>query len=328
MKSLRTTVVGSFPRRVRPADTLKKPSLSRAEADDLIRWAVEQQVSTGLDIVTDGEGRRENMYYFFQRRMDGFSFERMTYRTFGQTGFGIEVAHCIGPVGNPGFEFVHDWKLARSVAPPTVDVKLTCTGPHMLAKYSVNEYYASDRDLAFAIADALNAELREAVRAGCEFVQFDEPAWTAFPDDVSWAVDALNQASRDLGVHVGLHVCGGNPRRKRVFFTRYQDLIDGFRRSSVDQVLLEYATLGYDMLPFIEAWGFSGECALGVVDQRSDAIESPAEVAARARQARAHIPPQRLLLTSECGFGHVPVDITLGKLRALVDGADVARAAL
>ena len=328
MKSLRTTVVGSFPRRVRPADTLKKPALSRAEADDLIRWAVEQQVATGLDVVTDGEGRRENMYYFFHRRMDGFSFERMTYRRYGDTGFGIEVPHCIGPVGNPRCGLAHDWRLARSVAPPNVEVKLTCTGPHMLAKYSVNEHYASDRELAFAIADALNAELREAVRTGCECIQFDEPGWTAFPEDVPWAVEALNRASRDLGVRVGLHVCGGNPRRKRVFFARYQDLIDGFRRARIDQVVLEYATLEYDMLPFIEAWGFRGEWALGVVDQRSDAIEPAAEVAARARRALAYIPPQRLLLTSECGFGHVPFEITVGKIRALTAGAEMLRAEL
>ena len=94
-RAFRTTVTGSYPRPVQPADTLKKPTLSRQEADEIIRWAVRDQVDAGLDIVTDGEGRRENMYYFFQQRMDGLSFEEMEYRTYGTAGFGIEIAAVV-----------------------------------------------------------------------------------------------------------------------------------------------------------------------------------------------------------------------------------------
>jgi len=93
-----TTVTGSYPRPVQPTDTLKKPELSRDEADEMIRWAVRDQVQAGLNIVTDGEGRRENMYYFFQKRMDGLSFEDMEYRTYGTAGFGIEIAAVVDRV--------------------------------------------------------------------------------------------------------------------------------------------------------------------------------------------------------------------------------------
>src|SRR5262245_47195887 len=96
VKAFRTTVTGSYPRRVQPADTLKKSSLSRQEADDMIRWAVEDQVDAGLDIITDGECRRENMYYFFQQRMDCLSFEEMQYRSYGTAEFGIEIAAVVG----------------------------------------------------------------------------------------------------------------------------------------------------------------------------------------------------------------------------------------
>jgi 5-methyltetrahydropteroyltriglutamate--homocysteine methyltransferase len=221
LKRFRTTVTSSYPRPVQPADTLKKPTLSRQQADEMIRWAARDQVEAGLDVITDGEIRRENMYYFVQKRLDGLSFENMEYRTFGPAGFGIEVAAVVDRIRNPRLELAQDWKIAREVAPPEVEVKVTCIGPYMLAKFFNNkrpDLYPTDRDLAMAYAQALNEEFREVARAGCEFIQFDEPAWTAFPQDAVWATEVLNQAAEGLNVRIGLHVCGGNPRSKRVYF--------------------------------------------------------------------------------------------------------------
>ena len=109
------------------------------------------QVDAGLDIVTDGEGRRENMYYFVQKRVDGISFEEMTYRKFGTAGFGIELAQAVGPLSNPSVGLAHDWRVARDAAPVGVEVKLTCIGPHMLAKFTDNrrpDLYPDDAALA------------------------------------------------------------------------------------------------------------------------------------------------------------------------------------
>lgn len=325
----RTTVTGSYPRPVQPADTLKKPTLSREESDEMIRWAVRDQAEAGLDIVTDGEVRRENMYYFFQKRLDGLSFDQMEYRSYGKVGFGIEIAAVVGRLANPRFELARDWKVARETAPPHVEVKLTATGPHMLAKFSNNQrpdLYPTDRDLALAYADILNQELREVVRAGCEFIQLDEPAWTAFPEEAHWAAEALNRATEGLGVKIGLHVCGGNARRRRVYFTRYDDLVEAFSAARIHQVSLEHCTLNYNMLTLWEKWKFKGEFAVGVIDQRSDAIEMPEVVAERTLPVLEYFEPERLLLASECGFQHVPLEITRGKMRALVAGAQHLRA--
>jgi len=327
-KPFRTTVTGSYPRPVQPADTLKKPSLSRPEADEMIRWAARDQVDAGLDVITDGEVRRENMYYFVQKRVDGLSFDHMEYRTYGKAGFGIEIAEVVDRIANPRLELAHDWKVAREVAPSQVEVKITCIGPHMLAKFSNNrrkDLYSTDRDLALAYAQVLNQEMREVVRAGCEFIQFDEPAWTAFPEEAEWAVEALNRAVEGLGVKIGLHVCGGNARRKRVYFTPYADLAKAFASAKIDQVSLECCTLDYDMLTLWDRWRFKGEFAVGVVDQRSDAIESPQTIAEHARSVLKYFEPGRLLLTSECGFQHVPLEITRGKMRALVAAAWLLR---
>jgi 5-methyltetrahydropteroyltriglutamate--homocysteine methyltransferase len=328
VKPFRTTVVGSYPRPSRPQDTLKKNSLTREEADETIRWAVADQAAAGLDIVTEGEGRRENMYYFFQKRVDGISFDEMEYRKYGPLGFGIEIAKVTGRIGNQRLELARDWKIAREAAPTGVEVKLTCTGPHMLAKFSNNarpDLYPTDRALAEAYAAVLNAELKDVVRAGCEAIQFDEPAWTAFPEESEWAAEVLNQASAGLGVKIGLHVCCGNAYRKRAYITRYQDLAPAFRLARIDQAVLEHCTLDYDMMTLWDLWPFNGEFAVGVIDQRSDALESAEEVARRTEPALKRFPPERLLLTSECGFGHVPIDITRGKMRALVAGADWLR---
>src|SRR5438309_11860708 len=124
--ALRTPVTGGYPRPAQPADTLKKPTLDRQQADEIIRWAVEDQVGLGLDIVADGEGRRENMYYFVQKRVDGVSFDQMEYRSYGTGGFGIDIAAVVDTIRNPRIGLAHDWKVAREVAAPQVDVKMTC----------------------------------------------------------------------------------------------------------------------------------------------------------------------------------------------------------
>ncbi len=327
-KAFRTTVTGSYPRPVQPPDTLKKPTLSREQADEMIRWAVRDQADAGLDVVADGEVRRENMYYFVQKRLDGLSFDQMEYRTYGRAGFGIEIAAVVDRIANPRLELARDWKVARETAPPDVEVKVTCIGPHMLAKFSNNkrpDLYPSDRDLGFAYADVLNQEFREVVKAGCDFIQFDEPAWTAFPEEAVWGAQALNRAARGLNVKIGLHVCGGNARRRRVYFTQYPDLAEAFATARIDQVSLEYCTLDYNMLTLWDRWKFKGEFAVGVIDQRSDEIESVDVVAQRTRPVLKYFDPERLLLSSECGFQHVPLEITRAKLRALVAGVRYLR---
>lgn len=324
-----STVVGSYPRPTRVEDTLKKPTLSQQEIDDLIRWAARDQADLGLDIVTDGEGYRENMYYFYQKRLDGVSMENMVRQNFGTTGFGIECARVVGEIKNPRFNLAHNWKLAREAAPARCRVKQTVTGPHVLTRFSVNErpdLYPDDRSLCRAYANVLAEELKEVIAAGCDYIQFDEPTWTESPEQSGWAADILNELIESLGdVRVGLHVCGGNPRRKRVYFTRYTDLAPAFRKMKIHEVSLEHCTLGYNLMDLWKLWDFRGDLALGVIDQRSDDIETPEIIRQRLEPALEYFTPDRLLLTSECGFGHVPLEITRAKLRVLTHTCKMLR---
>src|SRR5438045_2263706 len=205
---------------------MKKPTLSRSEIDALIRWAARDQTDLGLDVITDGEGYRENMYYFYQKRLDGVTFESMLKQSFGTAGFGIECPRVVDEIKNPRFELAHNWKLAREAAPGSCRVKQTVTGPHVLTRFSVNQrpdLYPDEQTLCRAYAKVLADELREVIAAGCDYIQFDEPMWT----------------------------------------------------------------------------------------------ESPEVIRQRVQQALEYFSADRLLLTSECGFGHVPLEITRQKLRVL-----------
>jgi 5-methyltetrahydropteroyltriglutamate--homocysteine methyltransferase len=319
----RNTVVGSYPRPQKVEDTMKRPTLSQAEIDDLVRWAAKDQADLGLDVVTDGEGYRENMYYFYQKRVDGVTFDGMVRQSFGTAGFGIECPRVVGEIANPRFNLAHNWKIARETAPAHVRVKQTVTGPHVLTRFSVNErkdLYPDDQALCRAWARVLEEELKEVVAAGCDYIQFDEPMWTESPEQSGWAADILNELVDALGsgIRIALHVCGGNPRRKRVYFTKYTDLAPAFRKVKIDEVSLEHCTLGYDLMELWSSWDFKGDLSLGVIDQRSDEIETTEVVRRRVEPALEHFPRERLILTSECGFGHVPLDVTRAKLKALV----------
>ena len=305
---------------------MKRPTVPQAEIDDMIRWAVREQADLGLKLVTDGEGYRENMYYFYQKRLDGVSMENMVQQSFGSAGFAIECARVTGKIRNPRCNLAHNWKVARDAAPPGVAVKQTVTGPHVLTRFSVNErpdLYPDDQTLCRAYAEILRQELAEVIAAGCDQIQFDEPMWTESPEQSEWAVDILNELIGSLGrARVGLHVCGGNPRRKRVYFTRYTDLAPAFRKARIDEVVLEHCTLSYNLMDLWKLWDFRGDLALGVIDQRSDTIETPEVIRERVKPALEYFPPERLLLTSECGFGHVPLDITRAKLSVLTRTAE------
>ncbi|GGF22096.1 cobalamin-independent methionine synthase II family protein [Flavobacterium limi] len=328
MSGFRNTVVGSYPRPEKLEDTMKRPVMNQQEVDHYIKWAAKDQAGLGLDTITDGEGYRENMYYFYQKRIDGISFEDMPKVTFGTAGFGIECPRVIGELKNSRFDTARNWKIARDAAPADVDVKLTVTGPHVLYRFSVNErkdLYPDAQALCRAWANVLRDEIAEAIELGCRHIQFDEPMWTESPEESLWAAEILAELIESLPqkVRIGLHVCGGNPRRKRVYFTKYTDLVEAFKRVPVDELMLEHCTLGYNMLELFDIWDYKGDLALGVIDQRSDELESVEEIRERIRPALEYFPAERLILTSECGFGHVPIDITHSKLKRLVEASKI-----
>ncbi len=332
-----TTVTGSYPRQEVQKDTLRKSSVSEEESFEMIKWAVKEQSDLGLDIITDGEGYRENMYWFYQLRLDGVDAVNKIRKDFtlggsikgvdlnkthGTKGFGIECAVVKDEIRNLRTGLAKKWRVARDNTPSNIRVKQTITGPHMLARFSVNErpdLYPDDIALAKAYAKALTAELEEVVDEGCDYIQFDEPVWTENVGETKWAAEILNGIIEKFpNVDFNLHVCGGNAHRKRGFFGKYTNMIEAFKILKVDEIHLEHCSLHYTMLDVFNDWKFDGKISLGVIDQRIDNTETEEDIVNAIKPALEYFPKEKILLTSECGFGHVPIDIVRNKIKILV----------
>src|SRR5437763_7795052 len=131
-KPFRNTVVGSYPRAQQVDDTMQRPSWTQEEVDEYIRWAARDQASLGLEVITDGEGYRENMFYFYQRRVDGVTFDGTVKQNFGDTGFGIECPRLTSELKNARVNLGHNWKMAGEAAPGDGRINKTVTGQHAL----------------------------------------------------------------------------------------------------------------------------------------------------------------------------------------------------
>ena len=339
-----TTVTGSYPRKDVQKDTLRKSSVSDEEALEMIKWAVKQQSDLGLDIITDGEGYRENMYWFYQLRTDGVDAENKKYKHFstggsmekvdlskthGTKGFGIECAVIKDEIKNLDTKLATKWKIARKNTPQHIQVKQTITGPHMLARFSVNErtdLYPDDQALAMAYADVIIEELKKVCNEGCDYIQFDEPVWTENVNETDWGADVLNYIIEKFpNVKFNLHICGGNAHRKRGFFGRYTDMIVSFKKLKINEIHLEHCSLHYPMLDIFKEWDFNGALSAGVVDQRIDTTETFDDIHENTKPILNYFNPDKILLTSECGLGHVPIDIAKAKIIKLVEAANKLR---
>ena len=339
-----TTVTGSYPRKEIQKDTLRKSSVDDDQALEMVKWAVKEQSELGLDIITDGEGYRENMYWFYQLRTTGVDAINKKYKNFsiggsldnvdlskthGNKGFGVECAVIKSELKNLNTKLAQKWKTARLNTPEHIEVKQTITGPHLLSRFSVNErtdLYPDDKSLAFAYADILIKELEQVCNEGCNYIQFDEPVWTENVAESEWGADVLNYIIKKFpGIKFNLHICGGNAHRKRGFFGRYTEMINAFKKLNIDEIHLEHCSLHYPMLDIFKEWDFKGSLSAGVVDQRIDETESVEEVEKFTQPLLKFFNPEKILLTSECGFGHVPIEITRAKLKKLVEVAKILR---
>tara|TARA_B100001939_G_C16917531_1_gene607654 strand:- start:311 stop:1348 length:1038 start_codon:yes stop_codon:yes gene_type:complete len=341
---LKTTTVGSYPRKDKPKDTLRKPSVSEQEAFEMIDWAVNDQCDIGLDIITDGEAYRENMYWFYQLRIDGVNCENKKYKQFtvgGSTdevdlskahplvkekgGFGIECAVVEGEIKNQQWNLASKWQRAQQTAKNRAIVKQTITGPHMLSRFSVNEredLYKNDIELAYAYGNCIKEEIEQLQKLGCERIQLDEPVLTEAPHECVWAADVINDIIGSFpNLHFSLHICGGNAHRKRGYFGKYQDMLDGLKKLNVHELHLEHCTLHYNMLDVFDLYKFDGILSFGVIDQRSDDLEDVNTIHKRIEPVLEKFGNDKILLSSECGFGHVPIEITRAKLNRLVEAA-------
>jgi 5-methyltetrahydropteroyltriglutamate--homocysteine methyltransferase len=288
--------------------------------DVAVTAAIKEQELAGIDAISDGELRRDNLVDYFAVAMPGVEIDRRQ-KAYYYDFYESVVRH---PLPTARLNLAEELTFAQARTDHVV--KYTITGPHTLVKRIRNEHYSSEREFALDVARVLNLELRELVRAGARFVQIDEPYLSGFPDDLDWMVDVINTLVDGVEAHLGLHICYGNRYGKPSWEGSYRSLFPRILGARVVPLLLEFARKGTDDLALFHEYPNDFELGMGVIDVKDERVESPEEVAARIRVGLKVVPAERLWVNPDCGLRHLPTAVAFQKLRALADGASIVRA--
>jgi len=336
-KLLQTTIAGSLPKPAWLAQPKALWAPWRLEGDalaegieDAVRLAVGDQVEAGIDIVTDGEQTRRHFVTTFLEALDGVDFEhRRTVRI--RNRYDADVPMVVGPVARRHPVFVDAARFLRGATERRV--KVTLPGPMTMVDTLYDGHYRSREKLAWAFAGILNEEARAIEATGVDVIQFDEPAFNVYFDEVrDWGVAALERAAQGLTCATAVHICYGygikaNNDWKQTLggeWRQYEQTFPLLSRSSIRQVSLECANshVPIELIGLLEG----KEVLVGAIDVASDRVETAEDVAATLRSALRHVPAERLFPCTNCGM--VPLDraVARGKLRALAAGAALVRA--
>lgn len=293
------------------------------EMHDAVRkGAIKDQEVAGVDIVSDGELQRDNMIDYFVERLPGVQVDlgsKRFYYDFYDSVVRTKLAG--GPLGLADeVRFLHRYTDRRS--------KVAISGPHTLVKRVQNRYYPTEEAFALDLARVMNAELRELVRAGATDIQIDEPYYSGFPEDLPWAIKAVNTMVDSVKANIHLHICYGNRYGKPSWEGSYRYLFPAILDAKVSVVSLEFARRGDDDLQLFKEFSPRFKLGLGVVDVKIQDVESPGFVADRIRRALEVVAPEQLMVNPDCGCLHLPRDIAFNKLCAMVEGARLVRGEL
>jgi 5-methyltetrahydropteroyltriglutamate--homocysteine methyltransferase len=330
---LATTVVGSYPQpswlidrerlgerlppRVRAQELWRVPEPFLEEAqDDATRLAVEDMERAGVDVITDGEMRRESYSNRFATALEGIDLDEPGV-ALDRTGHENPVPRVVGPIRRTRPVEVRDVEFLRSITERRI--KITVPGPFTMTQQAQNDYYPDERSLALAYADAVNEELRDLKAAGADIVQIDEPYLQARPEPArEYAVEAIDRALDGIEAETVLHTCFG-------YAHIVHDRPDGypFLRELggcvATHLSLEAAQPNLD--PEVLRDVPDKTIVLGVLDLGSGEVEMPELVAARIRRALDVVGPERLVVAPDCGMKYLPRELAFRKLQAMVAGA-------
>jgi 5-methyltetrahydropteroyltriglutamate--homocysteine methyltransferase len=329
---LPTTVIGSYSlpvwlekARELALNGVLTPGQAAEAHDNAVRSAVMDQELAGVDIITDGELRRETMVNFFSMRIHGFDMSGKM-KPIGNLDPGIQMLDPVvrekvrrrGSLGmEDHFRFLKSCARART--------KVCVTGPQMLAKRATNEFYPTDRELVFDLTDILNVELKALVAAGCEFIQIDEPVWVGYPQDMGWLVESFNRLVEGVNAKIALHTCYGNYQLKKLYRGKYDELFPAILETHTDQISMEFAVSGGAGLELFSRYPAGREIVVGVIDVKDEHVETPDVVAGRIRSALKHVRAEKLCISPDCGMKFMPRDRAFGKLKAMVEGTRIVR---
>jgi 5-methyltetrahydropteroyltriglutamate--homocysteine methyltransferase len=332
-----TTVVGSYPQpdwlvdreqlrsrlpprvRAREIWRVPEPFLEQAQ-DDATRLAIGEMEQAGVDIITDGEIRRESYSNRFATALDGFDIDHPG-TAIDRTGHPNPVPRIVGPVRRTRPVEVRDLEFLRQHTHRLV--KITVPGPFTVTQQAQNDYYPDERSVALAVAAAINEEIKDLFAAGADIVQIDEPYLQARPEQArKYGVEAINRALDGVVGTTALHMCFGYAAIVHDRPGQYAFLPE-LNACVAQQISIEAAQPNLDLsvlgqLP-------NKTIILGVLNLGDEQVETPQVVADRIRSALRQIEPERLVVAPDCGMKYLPRDVAFAKLQAMVEGAKIVR---
>lgn len=336
---LQTTIAGSLPKPVWLAEpeTLWSPWKLAGGAliegkRDAVRLALRDQENAGIDIVGDGEQTRQHFVTTFIEHLDGVDFSRReTMRI--RDRYDASVPVVAGPVTRKRPVYVDDARFLR--AETTRLIKFTLPGPLTMVDTLYDDYYHSREKLAWEFARILNDEARELEDAGVDVVQFDEPAFNVFFDEVrDWGVKALERAAEGLNCKTAVHICYGygikaNTEWKKTLgeeWRQYESTFPLLQASAIDGVSLEChnSKVPMELIALLDG----KDVLAGAIDVTTNTVETPQEVAETLREALKYVAPKKLYPCTNCGMVPLPRQVAREKLKALAAGAAMVRAEL
>jgi 5-methyltetrahydropteroyltriglutamate--homocysteine methyltransferase len=332
-----TTIAGSLPKpgwlaetqKLWPAWRAEGEELARAKRDATLLWLKEQE-DAGLDIVTDGEQSRQHFVHGFLEFVEGIDFEHKVKMGIRDNRYEAMVPVVVGPLRLKGRVHQVEARLAR--AHTRKKLKITMPGPMTIVDTIADRHYGDKAKLAMAFAALLNQEARALEKDGVDTVQFDEPAFNVYMDDVKrWGIKALHRAIQGLKCKTAVHICYGygikpNLDWKQTLgseWRQYEVIFPALAKSRIDQVSLE--CIHSNVPPQLMALLKGKDVLVGVIDVASDRVETPEEVADTIGRALQFVPKSKLFPCTNCGMAPMDRDIALAKLKALAAGAALAR---
>jgi 5-methyltetrahydropteroyltriglutamate--homocysteine methyltransferase len=290
-----------------------------------IKAAVKDQELAGIDIVSDGELRRDNDVDYFLARMPGVHIPQRA-KTDYYDYYEAEVSRPLPGEEVLGLALCDDFRFTRQVTGRPI--KFSFTGPFSLSRRIRDNAYGSSAELVRALARRLNAEARALAEAGADFLQIDEPFLAGYPEQVQLAVEAVNIVVDGVDATWALHVCYGNRYARPSWEGHYDFLFPAVKAARVDQIVLEFARKGLDDLRLIGQYEWDRWLGFGVIDVKSPEVEPASLVATRIRRALEYVPADRLMVNPDCGLRHLAPEVARQKLRAMVSGTALVRAEL
>jgi len=334
---LKTTIAGSLPKPAWLAEPKKLwptwraagEELEQAKRDATLLW-LKAQEDAGLDIVTDGEQSRQHFVHGFVEFVEGIDFSRKVKMGIRNNRYDAMVPVVTGPLKLKGRVHRTEAVLARKHTDRKL--KITMPGPMTIVDTLADEHYGDKVKLAMAFAELLNLEARALEKDGVDVIQFDEPAFNVYMDDVKkWGIAALERAAKGLKCTTCVHICYGYGIQANIDWKKtlggewrqYEEIFPALAKSKIDQLSLEciHSKVPVELLRLLKG----KDVLIGVIDVASDEVETPAEVAATIAKAAKYVPVKHLYPCTNCGMAPMDREVALKKLEALVEGTKLAR---